>query len=80
MRRSVEGILIVQEHNHPHVLMLQLGVNFFKLPGGRLRPGEDGKGTHGQRSQTRCGMQLALQALFSAEQPCGVPGSFGDVV
>lgn len=43
MRRSVEGILLVQEHNHPHILLLQLGTNFFKLPGGRLRPGEDGK-------------------------------------
>ncbi len=42
MRRSVEAVLVVQEHNHPHVLMLQLGVAFFKLPGGRLRPGEDG--------------------------------------
>ncbi|KAG1654227.1 hypothetical protein FOA52_004503 [Chlamydomonas sp. UWO 241] len=41
MRRSVEGILLVQEHNHPHVLMLQLGVAHFKLPGGRLRAGED---------------------------------------
>jgi cleavage and polyadenylation specificity factor subunit 5 len=43
MRRSVEGILVVQEHNHPHVLMLQLGLAFFKLPGGRLRAGEDGE-------------------------------------
>mmetsp|Transcript_28768 Transcript_28768/g.81019 ORF Transcript_28768/g.81019 Transcript_28768/m.81019 type:complete len:235 (+) Transcript_28768:177-881(+) len=39
-RRSVEGILLVQEHNHPHVLLLQIGNTFFKLPGGRLRPGE----------------------------------------
>lgn len=41
MRRSVEGILVVHEHNHLHVLMMQHGVNFFKLPGGRLRAGED---------------------------------------
>ncbi|KAJ9523060.1 hypothetical protein QJQ45_023947 [Haematococcus lacustris] len=41
MRRSVEGVLIVHEHNHPHVLLLQLAPSFFKLPGGRLRPGED---------------------------------------
>mmetsp|Transcript_29450 Transcript_29450/g.70134 ORF Transcript_29450/g.70134 Transcript_29450/m.70134 type:complete len:242 (-) Transcript_29450:383-1108(-) len=39
-RRSVEGVLLVQEHNHPHVLLLQIGNTFFKLPGGRLRPGE----------------------------------------
>ena len=43
MRRSVEGILLVQEHNHPHVLLLQLGQTFFKLPGGRLRAGEEGR-------------------------------------
>lgn len=29
MRRSVEGVLLVHEHNLPHVLLLQLG----KLPG-----------------------------------------------
>ncbi len=42
VRRSVDGVLLVWEHNHPHVLLLQLGSSFFKLPGGRLRPGEDG--------------------------------------
>ncbi len=42
MRRSVDGVMLVFEHNHPHVLLLQLGNAFFKLPGGRLRPGEDG--------------------------------------
>ncbi|MCO5561960.1 hypothetical protein L7F22_015586 [Adiantum nelumboides] len=33
--------ILVQEHNHPHVLMLQIGNTFCKLPGGRLKPGED---------------------------------------
>ncbi|GIL72670.1 hypothetical protein Vretimale_4370 [Volvox reticuliferus] len=41
MRRSVEAILLVQEHNHPHLLLFQLAQSFFRLPGGRLRPGED---------------------------------------
>lgn len=41
MRRSVEGVLLVHEHGLPHVLLLQLGTTFFKLPGGELRPGED---------------------------------------
>lgn len=36
--------LQVHQHNHPHVLLLQVS-NAWKLPGGRLRPGEDG--THG---------------------------------
>eukprot|EP00850_Spirogloea_muscicola_P003359 SM000013S26528 [mRNA] locus=s13:793102:795148:- [translate_table: standard] len=41
MRTTVDGILLVQEHNHPHILLLQIGNTFFKLPGGRLKPGED---------------------------------------
>jgi hypothetical protein len=45
LRRTVEGILLVNEHNHPHVLLLQSGGGAggaavtFKLPGGRLRHG-----------------------------------------
>lgn len=35
-------ILQVQEHNHPHILLLQIGNTFCKLPGGRLKPGENG--------------------------------------
>ncbi|CAI0403541.1 unnamed protein product [Linum tenue] len=34
-------ILQVQEHNHPHILLLQIGNTFCKLPGGRLKPGEN---------------------------------------
>jgi len=41
MRRNVEGCLIVHEHGLPHILLLQLGTTFFKLPGGELLPGED---------------------------------------
>ncbi|PWN45186.1 cleavage and polyadenylation specificity factor, 25 kDa subunit [Ceraceosorus guamensis] len=41
MRRTVEAILVVHEHGHPHVLMLQIANAFFKLPGDYLRPGED---------------------------------------
>ena len=33
MRRTVEGVLLVHEHSLPHVLLLQLGTSFFKLPG-----------------------------------------------
>jgi cleavage and polyadenylation specificity factor subunit 5 len=36
MRRSVEAVLLVHEHNLPHVLLLQIGQTFFKLPGGEL--------------------------------------------
>jgi cleavage and polyadenylation specificity factor subunit 5 len=31
MRRSVEAILLVHEHRHPHILMLQIAGAFFKL-------------------------------------------------
>lgn len=41
MRTSVEAVLVVHEHNHPHILMLQIANTFFKLPGDSLRPGED---------------------------------------
>lgn len=41
MRRSVEAVLLVHEHNLPHVLLLQLGTTFFKLPGGELNTNED---------------------------------------
>eukprot|EP00102_Acyrthosiphon_pisum_P005941 XP_001951264.2 PREDICTED: cleavage and polyadenylation specificity factor subunit 5-like [Acyrthosiphon pisum] len=41
MRRSVEGVLIVHIDWIPHVLLLKLTTNFFKLPGGQLNPAED---------------------------------------
>ena len=41
MRRSVEAVLLVHEHGLPHVLLLQLGTTFFKIPGGEIGPGED---------------------------------------
>ncbi|KAJ3412512.1 hypothetical protein HDV05_000650 [Chytridiales sp. JEL 0842] len=41
MRCTVEGVLVVHEHGHPHVLMLQIANAFFKLPGDSLKPGED---------------------------------------
>ena len=34
-----QGVLLVHEHGLPHVLLLQLGTTFFKLPGGELNPG-----------------------------------------
>jgi cleavage and polyadenylation specificity factor subunit 5 len=31
MRRTSEAILVCHEHNHPHILMLQIANAFFKL-------------------------------------------------
>jgi cleavage and polyadenylation specificity factor subunit 5 len=41
MRRTCEAILVCHEHNHPHVLMLQIANAFFKLPGDYLLPEDD---------------------------------------
>lgn len=42
VRHSVDAVVLVYEHGHPHVLLFQVGTSYFKLPGGRLRPGEGG--------------------------------------
>ena len=31
LRRTCEGVLVCHEHNHPHILMLQIANAFFKL-------------------------------------------------
>ena len=41
MRSSVEGVMIVHEHGFPHILLLQVNANYYKLPGGELNPGEN---------------------------------------
>jgi hypothetical protein len=41
MRRTSEAILVCHEHNHPHILMLQIANAFFKLPGDYLRADDD---------------------------------------
>ncbi|PGH21337.1 hypothetical protein AJ80_03388 [Polytolypa hystricis UAMH7299] len=41
MRRTCEGVLVCHEHNHPHVLMLQIANAFFKLPGDYLKHDDD---------------------------------------
>ena len=44
-RRSVGGICMVSQHRTPHILLLQVTPTSFKLPGGKLRPGEgEGEG------------------------------------
>ncbi|ORZ29616.1 Cleavage/polyadenylation specificity factor subunit 5 [Catenaria anguillulae PL171] len=41
MRTTVEAVIVVHAHNHPHVLLIQIANSFFKLPGDYLKPGED---------------------------------------
>ncbi|XP_058727761.1 pre-mRNA cleavage factor Im 25 kDa subunit 1 [Vicia villosa] len=40
MRINVEAALMVELFKHPHLLLLQIKNSIYKLPGGRLRPGE----------------------------------------
>ena len=63
MRRSVDGVMLVFEHNHPHVLLLQLGNAFFKLPGGRLRPGEDGAPASSRDVPAHCAWGITLSCV-----------------
>ncbi|KAG2449339.1 hypothetical protein HYH02_005494 [Chlamydomonas schloesseri] len=74
MRRSVEAILVVQEHNTPHVLLLQLGLNHFKLPGGRLRPGEEE--VEGLRRKLTSGLAPANPSLHVSWDVGEVVGVF----
>jgi cleavage and polyadenylation specificity factor subunit 5 len=69
-RRSVEGVLVVHEHGLPHVLLLQLGPNFFKLPGGELNPGEDE--TQGLRRLLgeTLGVERQVQVDWEIEPSC----------
>ncbi|XP_034699022.1 pre-mRNA cleavage factor Im 25 kDa subunit 1 isoform X2 [Vitis riparia] len=39
-RTCVVAVILVELFKHPHLLLLQVKNSFFKLPGGRLRPGE----------------------------------------
>ena len=41
MRRSVDAVLVVHQHGHPHILLIQMANNYFRLPGGRCKNGED---------------------------------------
>jgi hypothetical protein len=83
LRRSVDAVLVVHEHGHPHLLVLQMGASFFKLPGGRLRPGEDGAPlclasplccAACLNSSTVCGLSSALHVaaatVTSWHMPC----------
>ncbi|KAF5748456.1 CFIM-25 isoform 1 [Tripterygium wilfordii] len=40
LRTCVEAVMLVELFKHPHLLLLQVRNSIFKLPGGRLRPGE----------------------------------------
>lgn len=73
LRRSVEALLLVQEHNHPHVLLLQIGNTFFKLPGGRLKPGEDeSDGLKRKLTNSLSPTSAALQTAWEVGECAGI--------
>ncbi|KAF2437116.1 cleavage and polyadenylation specificity factor, 25 kDa subunit [Tothia fuscella] len=41
MRRFCEAVMLCHEHNHLHVMVLQIANSFYKLPGGWLKEDED---------------------------------------
>ncbi|KAJ1904476.1 hypothetical protein IWQ60_012440, partial [Tieghemiomyces parasiticus] len=49
MRRVVDAVMLVHVDRHPHVLLIQIGQRFFRLPGGYLKPGEDEREGLGNR-------------------------------
>lgn len=56
----------MHEHNLPHVLLLQLGTAFFKLPGGELNPGEDEvEGLKRHLTEVICLLLLAEYLYFN---------------
>ncbi|GAA5850207.1 hypothetical protein JCM8547_001042 [Rhodosporidiobolus lusitaniae] len=74
MRRTVEGLMIVHEHGHPHILLLQVGTSFFKLPGDYLKPGEGDIDGLKRRLHERLGPEIKDgEALMD-----GTPGSVED--
>ncbi|KAL3964361.1 hypothetical protein ACCO45_001365 [Purpureocillium lilacinum] len=66
MRRTCEGILVCHEHNHPHILMLQIANAFFKLPGDYLRPEDDE--VEGSRRASTSGWRRSV-ALAKVKRP-----------
>ncbi|OIW06620.1 hypothetical protein TanjilG_04014 [Lupinus angustifolius] len=63
MRTTVGGILLVQEHNHPHILLFKNRYNFYTLPGGRLKLGEN----------ETDGLKRKLTSKLGADSPAYVP-------
>jgi cleavage and polyadenylation specificity factor subunit 5 len=66
MRRTVEAVLLVMEHGVPHILLLQVGTMYFKLPGGKLKPHEGDE----QGLVRKLNAKLASEVSFSFPLLC----------
>ncbi|XVF35081.1 hypothetical protein REPUB_Repub18cG0114000 [Reevesia pubescens] len=58
LRTSVEAVILVELFKNPHLLLLQVRNSIFRLPGGRLRPGESDID----------GLRRKLSRMFSASE------------
>eukprot|EP00668_Euglena_longa_P000413 GGOE01000526.1.p1 GENE.GGOE01000526.1~~GGOE01000526.1.p1 ORF type:complete len:237 (-),score=64.51 GGOE01000526.1:167-856(-) len=58
IRRTVEAVLVVHQHNHPHILLLQ-SAGGFRLPGGHCKPDE---------SEVACLKRKLMKKLGPPEQ------------
>lgn len=38
-RTTIDAVLVVHEHEHPHILLLHVNDSYYKLPGGEIEPG-----------------------------------------
>lgn len=73
-KRSVEAVLLVHKHQHPHALVLQIGNEhrgFFKLPGGKANSDE---------SDEEAMMRKLQRKLGAKEQKERVEWTIGDCV
>ena len=61
MRRFAEAVMLCHEHNHPHVMLLQIANSFYKLPGNWLKHDEE----------EIEGVQRILDELFEPDSTVG---------
>lgn len=75
-RHSVDAVLVVHEHGHPHILMLQISPTMFILPGASLKPGED----FVEGLKQRLDLRLAPPATSSKEKGSGDDWEIGELL
>ncbi|XP_052200602.1 pre-mRNA cleavage factor Im 25 kDa subunit 1 isoform X2 [Diospyros lotus] len=68
MRTCVEAVILVELFKHPNLLLLQVRNSVFKLPGGRMRPGE---------SEVEC-LKRKLSSKLSVEEGSGPDWEVGE--
>lgn len=60
--------MVVHEHGHPHVLLLQIANAFFKLPGDYLKPQESNEEGLKMRMHEKLGPESAGDAAMNGSE------------